>query len=368
MGTLPVSWERGRTSMKQPIMKLIRQLTAGLLALQLCVVALADGSATDTRAAFIRVIDRPKVPLEAEVVKVADADGLEKYHLWFASDATERVPGYLLLPDRAAFKGRRPVVIALHGTGGSKDAGQIAEIVQRAAKAGFIGVAIDGRFHGERTKAGTGSTEYNAAIAQAFKTGEGHPFYYDTAWDVMRLIDYLVTRKDVDAGRIGLTGISKGGIETYLVAAADTRVAAAVSFIGVQSFKWALDNGQWPARIATIQDAVDASAASIGKSARNVDVVREFYARVVPGIDGQFDGPAMLAAIAPRPLLVINGDSDANTPVAGVRLAVEAARSGYDAAKASEKLELIIQQNTAHRVNPESIDAGIAWFARWLRP
>ena len=163
--------------------------------------------------------------------------------MWFYSDVTERVPGYLMLPDAAEFKGRRPVVIALHGTGGNKDGGQIVEILKQGRARGFIGVAIDGRFHGERTKAGTGAAEYNEAIARAFKTGEGHPFYYDTVWDVMRLIDYLGTRKDVDAKRIGLTGISKGGIETYFTAAADRRVAAAVPYIGVQSFKWALDNG-----------------------------------------------------------------------------------------------------------------------------
>jgi hypothetical protein len=260
------------------------------------------------------------------------------------------------------------VIIALHGTGGSKEGGQIAEIVLKAARAGFIGVAIDGRFHGERTRAGAGASEYNAAIARAYKTGVGHPFYYDTAWDVMRLIDYLSTRKDVDAARIGLVGISKGGIETYMTAAADTRVATAVSFIGVQSFKWALDNGQWRARIATIQDAFDAAAASAGKPPGSVEFVREFYARVVPGIDGRFDGPAMLVAIAPRPLLVVNGDSDANTPIAGVRLAVDAARPVYEAANAGDKLKLIVQENTPHRVNPESLDAGIAWFVRWLRP
>jgi fermentation-respiration switch protein FrsA (DUF1100 family) len=76
----------------------------------------------------------------------------------------------------------------------------------------------------------------------------------------------------------------------------------------------------------------------------------------------------MLAAIAPRPMLVINGDSDANTPVAGVRLSVAAARPLYDAVNAADKLQLIIQENTPHRVNPESIDAGIAWFVRWLKP
>ena len=349
-------------------MKLFKAFAIALLSLHGSAAAFADGSRDETRAAYLAVIERPRVASKPELAELPAVDGLRKFHLWFNADATERVPGYLLLPDPAQFKGRRPVVIALHGTGGSKDNDEIVRIVTLAAKAGFIGVAIDGRFHGERTKAGAGAAEYNAAITQAFKSGQGHPFFYDTTWDVMRLIDYLATRKDVDAGRIGLTGISKGGIETFLIAAADPRVAVAVPFIGVQSFKWALENGQWPARIATIQSGFDAAAQSAGKPTRNAAFVREFYARVVPGIDGPFDGPAMLPLIAPRPLLVINSDSDANTPVAGVRLSVEAARPAYAAANAADKLQLVIQENTPHRVNPESIDAGIAWFVRWLTP
>jgi dienelactone hydrolase len=349
-------------------MKLARSLLFAFLTLHLASAAFADGSVSDTRTAFLRVIDRPRVALKPELAELPPVEGLKKSHLWFSPDATERVPGYLLLPDADKFAGRRPVVIVLHGTGGTKDSGEIANLALKAARAGFVAVAIDGRFHGERTKAGSGSAEYNEAIARAFKTGEGHPFFYDTAWDVMRLIDYLGTRKDVDAARIGLTGFSKGGIETYLTAAADPRVAAAVSYIGVQSFKWALDNGQWRARIATIQGGFDAAASAAGKSAGSVDFVREFYARVVPGIDGQFDGPAMLPAIAPRPLLVVNGDSDANTPIAGVRLSVAAAKPLYDAANAGDKLQLIVQENTPHRVNPESVDAGIEWFRKWLKP
>ena len=349
-------------------MKITRLLVLGLLALQVSLASFADGSAIDTRTAFLQLIDRPKVPPKPELTELAPVEGLKKYHLWFSADATERVPGYLLLPGAGRFKGRRPVLIVLHGTGGNKDNGQIAELALKAARAGFIGVAIDGRYHGERTRAGTGAAEYNDAIANAFKTGAGHPFYFDTAWDVMRLIDYLGTRKDVDAARIGLTGISKGGIETYLAAAADPRIAAAVPFIGVQSFRWALDNGQWRARIGTIQGGFDAAAAAAGKPSGSVDFVREFYARVAPGIDGKFDGPAMLVAIAPRPLLVVNADSDANTPIAGVRLSVAAAKPVYEEADAADKLQLIVQENTPHRVNPESIDAGIEWFVRWLKP
>lgn len=330
-------------------------------------VARADAAPDSTRAAFLKVIERPKASLAPELRELPAVDGFRKFHFWFNADATERVPGYLLLPDAARFKGRRPAVIVLHGTGGNKEGGEVVNLAVKLARAGFIAVAIDGRFHGERTHAGTGSAEYNVAITRAFVTGEGHPFYYDTVWDVMRLADYLTTRQDVDAARIGLTGISKGGIETYLAAAADPRIAAAVPYIGVQSFAWALDNGQWKARIATIQGGFDAAAASAGRSPGSVDFVRQFYARVVPGIDGPFDGPAMLAAIAPRPLLVVNGDSDANTPVAGVRLAIAAARPHYAGSNA-DRLVLMIQENTPHRVNPESFDAGVAWFIRWLAP
>ncbi len=50
--------------------------------------------------------------------------------------------------------------------------------------------------------------------------------------------------------------------------------------------------------------------------------VRRFYDRVVPGIYGDYDAGSMLALIAPRPVLVINGDSDPRTPIAGVQEAV----------------------------------------------
>src|SRR4029079_6412361 len=105
----------------------------------------------------------------------------------------------------------------------------------------------------------------------------------------------------------------------------------------------------------------DAAAASARKSPDSVDFVREFYARVVPGIDGRFDGPALLGLCAPRAWLVIKGDSEANTPIAGVRLAVRSAQPAYAAAGAADRVKLVVQEDTPHRVNPESVDAGSAW-------
>ena len=75
-----------------------------------------------------------------------------------------------------------------------------------------------------------------------------HPFYYDTVWDLWRLVDVLETCAYVDAKKIGMIGISMGGIQTWLAASVDERVAVAVPLIGVQSFRWSLDNEKWQGR------------------------------------------------------------------------------------------------------------------------
>lgn len=320
--------------------------------------------AADPRADFLKLIDRPRVPLAPQIETHPPADGLVQFHFSFASEADQRVPG-LLLKDIAA-RGPHPAVIVLHGTGGSKS--NVLSVCRKLVAAGFVAVAIDGRYHGERTKAGKGAEEYNDAIARAWNEPREHPFYYDTVWDVMRLMDYLATRRDVDAERIGLMGISKGGIETYLAAAADPRIAVAVPCIGVQSFHWALTNNAWQGRIGTIQTAFNAAAKAAGVESPDAVFVKRFYDRVVPGIDAEFDGPSMLPLIAPRPLLVINGDSDNHTPLPGVQECVEAARQAYRAAQVEDHFAVRIQEKTGHQVRLESEQAAIEWFVRWLKP
>jgi dienelactone hydrolase len=326
----------------------------------------AQVTSTDaTRAAFIKLIERPRVELAPEVRAVpSDGRPLIEERFTYAADGPPRVPAVLM--KSAASAGRRPVVIQLHGTGGRKE--QLAPRLAALASRGFIAVAIDARHHGERAGKAQGlSSSYGDAIFNAFTTGEGRPFFYETVWDVMRLIDYLQTRPDVDPSRIGLGGFSKGGIETYLAAAADPRIAAAVSGHGVQSFGWALDHSAWDSRAWTIRDAIEA-AARHENAAVNAAFVRRFYDRVAPGLRNDFDAPAMLPLVAPRPLLVINGDSDPRTPAAGVRESAAAAERAYRAAGAPEKFELRMLQGVGHEQTPEYEQGMIGWFVRWLRP
>ncbi len=319
--------------------------------------------ADSTRAAFLKLLDRPRVELAAEVRPPTGTNGLRAVQFSFAAEAGVRVPG--LLVKRSEAEGRRPVVIVLHGTGGNKET-QLP-LLHDLAKRGFIAVAIDGRHHGARTKAGRGSAEYHEAILNAWFSSRKLPFLYDTAWDVMRLVDYLGTRDDVDAERIGLIGFSKGGMEGYLAAAADPRIAVVVPCIGVQSFKWALENESWRSRAETFKPALEAAANDEGEPVSAV-FLRKFYDRVVPGIYGQFDGPAMLPLISPRPLLVINGDTDPRTPMPGVQECLTAARAAYRAARAEPKLQVILQPQTGHKVTIEARQAAVDWFVKWLRP
>jgi dienelactone hydrolase len=338
---------------------------AALLTLTPSVVLVQPPEGARIRAAFLAMIARPRVPLAPEAERRPDAGAYRVDEFSFASEAGERVPGVFL--NSAAATARRPVVIFLHGTGSRKE--EFLALMRTFADRGFATAATDARHHGARIapQNGSGNAQYFAAMLETYRTGKGRPYLYDTVWDVMRLVDYLETRADVDPTRIGVMGISKGGTEAYLAAAADPRIAAAVPIIGVQGFRWALDNNQWQARVGTFAPAVDGAARDAGVEV-DASFVRRFYDRVVPGIYSDYDAGPMLALIAPRPVLIINGDSDARTPMAGVQDAVAAARRAYIRVGAEDKLGVYLQPNAGHVVTPVAELVVADWFVKWLAP
>ena len=311
------------------------------------------------------MIARPRVPLAPETQPRLDSGAYRAEQFTFATEAGERVPGVFL--KAASANDRRPAVIFLHGTGSRKE--EFLALMRTFADRGFATAAIDARHHGARiaAKNGSGNAQYLSAMLETYRTGKGRPYLYDTVWDVLRLVDYLETRAGVDPRRIGVMGISKGGTEAYLAAAVDPRIAAAVPIIGVQGFRWALDNNQWQARVGTFAPAVEGAARGEGTQV-DAAFVRRFYDRVAPGIYGDYDAGSMLALIAPRPVLVINGDSDARTPLAGVQDAVAAARRTYIKMGAEDKLGVYLQPNAGHVVTPVAELVMADWFVKWLVP
>jgi dienelactone hydrolase len=326
----------------------------------------------EVREAFRKLLDRPAVPLDVKIESTKTANGLTTEVLSFASEkkadgSIERVPAIVVRPEKAT--GKLPVVIALHGTGGNKE-GQQGWLVD-LAKRGIMGIAIDARYHGARAGGAKGSAAYNEAITRAWnvKPGESqeHPFYYDTAWDLWKTVDYLRTRPDVDPDRIGMIGTSMGGIQTWLAATVDERVKVMVPMIGVQSFRWSLENDRWQGRANTIKAAHEAAAKDLGESMVNQKVCRALWNKVIPGILDQFDCPSMLRLAAGRPLLILNGELDPNCPVEGARLAIAEAEAAYKKAGASDKLKVMIAPGIKHQVTPEHRAAALDWCEKWLK-
>jgi dienelactone hydrolase len=326
----------------------------------------------DVKATFLKLQDRPKVPADVKAIENRlDPDGLLTEKLTFVSEkkadgTVERVP---LLIVRPGSGGKRSAVIVLHGTGGSKEG--VKPWLVELAKRGFVAAAIDARYHGDRSGGAKGAAAYNQAIVRAWKAKpnekQEHPFYYDTVWDLWRTVDYLQTRHDVDPKKIGMIGISMGGIQTWLAAAVDDRVGVAVPAIGVQSFRWSLENDNWQGRANTIKAAHDAAANDLGEPAVNKEVCRALWNKVIPGMLDQFDCPSMLRLFAGRPLLILNGELDGNCPLGGAKLAFAEAEKAFAAAKASDKLKILLAEGVGHKVTPEQHRAALEWFEKWLK-
>ena len=56
----------------------------------------------------------------------------------------------------------------------------------------------------------------------------GRTLIGERVWDIMRLIDYATTRREIDAGRIAITGNSGGGTISMFAAALDERIGVSV--------------------------------------------------------------------------------------------------------------------------------------------
>ena len=287
----------------------------------------------------------------------------------FYSEANEKVPMLIYKPVLGGMK-KLPIVICLHGTGGSKENADMKDLLYRFSKLGFMAVAIDGRHFGERLNTLPGHNNYEEAIIKAWQNKDSahqqHPFYFDTVYDLWKLVDYLCTRLDVDSSRIGMMGISKGGIETWMAASVDKRIKVVVPVIAAQSFRWSLENNRWQGRAKTIWGVHEQAAKDRGDTGVNQQNVAAVWNKLLPGITGEFDCPSMIGLFAPRPLLLLNAAKDQNCPLPGAKLAFDAAIKSYRQRNALNKLKIDVEPNEPHRFTPRHKEMAIAWFKQWL--
>lgn len=140
-----------------------------------------------------------------------------------------RVFAYYARPKKG--DGPFPAMLLVHGGGGKA----FAEWTRQWAKRGYVALAMDLTGHGpdgERLPDG-GPEQDDSSKFREFAEGEADQMWvYHAVAAVIRGHSLLAAREEVDADRIGITGIDWGGFITCIVAGLDDRLQAAVPVYG----------------------------------------------------------------------------------------------------------------------------------------
>ena len=194
-----------------------------------------------------------------------------------------------------------------------------------AVQQGFAAVAI--RWFGESYGENYAEAVANLKLRHPKLTGLGK-----WVWDSQRLLDYLATRPELDMSRVGMMGHSLGGKMTLYATAMDERIRAAVS-----------------------------SEPGIGLSFSNYE---DFWylGEDIRKLDKTADHHELLALIAPRPFLLIGGDSSDNDKS---WFYINAARPLYSLFGKPNRIGYF-NHRAGHSPTPESVQLSMEWLARFL--
>jgi cephalosporin-C deacetylase-like acetyl esterase len=185
-----------------------------------------------------------KTPLNVKVTGKLERENFTVEKIIFESHPGFYVTAAMFIPKNLP----KPVPAVIYCSGHT-ELGFRSDVYQRVminlAEKGFVVFAFDPIGQGERmqyfdpqtgkSKVGGSTTEHSYTGVQTLLTGTSLSDYF--IWDGVRAIDYLETRKEVDAKRIGITGRSGGGTQSALIAAYDERIYAAAPECYITSFK-----------------------------------------------------------------------------------------------------------------------------------
>ncbi|GLT25447.1 hypothetical protein SLA2020_005750 [Shorea laevis] len=298
---------------------------------------------------------------KADIENLKDQLKEENLYLFTEEGEQGRLP-LLILSIKEINVQRRPAVVFLHSTLKCKE--WLRPLLEAYASRGYVAIGVDSRYHGERASS---LTTYRDALVSSWKKGDTMPFIFDTVWDLIKLADYLTQREDIDPTRIGITGESLGGMHAWFGAFADPRYTVAAPIIGVQGFRWAIDNDKWQARVDSIKAVFEEARIDLGKSQIDKEVVEKVWNRIAPGLASDFDSPYSIPAIAPRPLLILNGAEDPRCPLDGLAIPKERASKAYGEAHHTDNFKLVAEPGIGHQMTPLMVKEASDWFDSYFK-
>ncbi len=299
--------------------------------------------------------DLLKIPLEPPAVSptvhgTKEEQGLVIEDISWPSIGDDRVPVYVVRP--ANVSGRLPVIVCLHGSSTNRDVdiapkyeyGEWTRFgsdrkmktlygwARELARRGYITLAMTQRGL-DRRMPDTESRNKDLLV-------HGRNVMGTIIYEIRQAVTYLQQRPDVDPSRIGMTGISFGGITTFYTWLVDDRIAAAAPICG---------------GIGSIEEF-------IAHGARTYHGIYWW----VPDLLTKGDQGDFAAAMAPRPLMLWAPTNDIGMPNEGIDKFLEVAAPAYKQAGAADHL-VVHRPPGQHALTMESVDAAFQFFEKFLK-
>ncbi len=275
-------------------------------------------------------------PLHIQTLQSSAHAGYRRDYLVFESAPGTSVPAWLLVPD--GVRAPTPAVIAIHGHGYGVDdiVGITTEGTDRAEPIGYqqdFAVALCRRGHvviapemlsfgrrREQREQDTGPEASSCAAPALWGMMLGQPLLGRRVWDVLCALDVLTARPEVDPRRIGVMGISGGGMVALFAAAIEERLRAAVISGYLCTFK------------------------------ESILALDHCLCNYVPGLLQDAEMYDIAALLAPRPLLIEAGARDEFFPVSAVQASYERVRRAYALRGAADHIDQDIFDG-AHQIS-----------------
>lgn len=232
------------------------------------------------------------------------------------------IRGFLTRP--TAKRNPRPAILYAHAHGGRYDIGA-SELVEgrpalldapglALARQGYVTLCIDMPTFGERA-------EVMESAATKAALWQGRTLFGQMLGEQSAALTWLASRIDVDADRIGMTGISMGATLTYFLAAIDSRVAAAAHLCCYADFATLVETGAH-------------------------DLHGHYL--TIPGLLSETSTGEIAGLIAPRPQLICVGLDDPLTPPPAIHRAFVETSAAYEAAGTRQTLTLVEEDGIGH--------------------
>ncbi|HTG99261.1 MAG TPA: alpha/beta hydrolase family protein [Vicinamibacterales bacterium] len=327
-----------------------------------------------------RVLDRlcyspATVSPAAEVIRRTDRNDYIEEYLTFQTTPDLRVPAYVLIPKNSPLPA--PGLVVLHCHGGAyvwgkekvvattnehpvlsefkKGLYEGTSIANELVRRGYVVITIDMFYWGERRMLldddpasyrerqsmtseevqafNRRSSQNEQLVARTLMTA-GITWPGVVLWDDLRTLDYLASRPEVDRRRLGCVGLSVGGYRSFLLAALDQRIKAAVDVGWMTSY---------------------------GSNLRRHVINTVGFTFHIPGLYRYLDLPDLAALIAPRSIFVINGSKDALFPSDGVERAFRKIEACYRKAGAPDRQRCRLY-DAPHQFNREMQAEAWEWL------